>query len=408
MIFSIAWRNVWRNKLRSLVIILAVFFGLVGGIFSVALMNGMMQQMINSSIETQLSNIQVHDSSYLINNEVKFAIQDADKLYPEIKNTNNVRAVSKRIKAQAMASTAATGTGVMIIGINPEMEEKVTTIYDKITKGTYFDTKSKSQPIVIGEKLAHKLNAKIGNKIVITIQNLDNVITYGAFRVVGIFETHNSNFDESNVFVKFDDLAKLIDFNSQSATEFLIRLDDNKKTDEVAVALKEKLPKKLKVQTWMQIRPEFELFNTWMSQMLYLFLVIILLGLAFGIVNAMLMAVMERVKEIGMLMAVGMNKRKIFSMIMLETIFLSLTGGILGILASYGIVQYFAVAGIDLSIVSEGLSAVGYASIAYPSISNSYYFVVAIMVIITAVIASIYPARKALKFKPAEAIREDA
>lgn len=408
MIFSIAWRNVWRNKLRSLVIILAVFFGLVGGIFSVALMNGMMQQMINSSIETQLSNIQVHDSNYLKNDEVKYAITNTDQLYKQIQNTENVKAVSKRIKAQSMASTAATGTGVMIIGVKPEMEKKVTTICDKIIQGTYFETETKSQPIVIGEKLAHKLNTKIGNKVVITIQNLDNIITYGAFRVVGIFETHNSNFDLTNVFVEFDDLAKLIDFNPQNTTEFLVRLDDNKKTGEVAEILRNKLPGDLKVQTWMQIKPEFELFNSWMSQMLYLFLVIILLGLAFGIVNAMLMAVMERVKEIGMLMAVGMNRRKIFSMIMLETIFLSLTGGVLGILGSYGLIRYFSHAGIDLSIVSEGLSAVGYASIAYPGIQTSYYFIVAVMVIITAIIASIYPARKALKLRPAEAIRKDA
>ena len=408
MIFSIAWRNVWRNKLRSLVIILAVIFGLVGGIFSVALMNGMMEQMITSSIQTQLSNIQVHNPDYLTNNEVKYDIGDVSSVISSIKQNKEVSAISSHIKAQAMASTAATGTGVMIIGIDPGKEKKVTTIHEHLIEGSYFgDSLSRSKPILVGKDLAHKLSAGIGNKVVITIQNLENVITYGAFRIVGIFETHNSNFDKTNLFVLKKDLAELINFNPESATEIMIRLDENKQTEEVAQKLSKEL-QGLKVQTWMQIRPEFELFNSMTQQMLYLFLLLILFGLAFGIVNAMLMAVMERVKEIGMLMAVGMNKRRIFSMIMLETIFLSITGGIIGILGGFGLVEYFGESGIDLSVVAEGLQAVGYASTAYPSVDNSYYFIVSGMVILTAVIASIYPARKALKLKPAEAVREEA
>ncbi|MCF8228985.1 MAG: ABC transporter permease [Bacteroidales bacterium] len=408
MIFSIAWRNVWRNKLRSLVIMLAVIFGLVGGIFSVALMNGMMEQMITSSIQTQLSNIQVHNPDYLTNNEVKYDIGDVSSVISSIKQNKEVSAISSHIKAQAMASTAATGTGVMIIGIDPGKEKKVTTIHEHLIEGSYFgDSLSRSKPILVGKDLAHKLSAGIGNKVVITIQNLENVITYGAFRIVGIFETHNSNFDKTNLFVLKKDLAELINFNPESATEIMIRLDENKQTEEVAQKLSKEL-QGLKVQTWMQIRPEFELFNSMTQQMLYLFLLLILFGLAFGIVNAMLMAVMERVKEIGMLMAVGMNKRRIFSMIMLETIFLSITGGIIGILGGFGLVEYFGESGIDLSVVAEGLQAVGYASTAYPSVDNSYYFIVSAMVILTAVIASIYPARKALKLKPAEAVREEA
>ncbi|MCF8344931.1 MAG: FtsX-like permease family protein, partial [Bacteroidales bacterium] len=228
-----------------------------------------------------------------------------------------------------------------------------------------------------------------------------------AFRIVGIFETNNSMFDESTVFVMKDDLASLIGMNPKHATEIMVRLDENKYTGQVAGALKKKFPK-LKVQTWMDIKPEFELFNSWTQQMLYLFLLLILFGLAFGIVNAMLMAVMERVKEIGMLMAVGMTKKRVFAMIMLETIFLSVTGGIIGILGGYALVEYFGTAGINLSVVSEGLQAVGYASIAYPTVESSYYFIVGLMVVFTALIASIYPARKALKLKPAEAIREEA
>lgn len=407
MIWSVAWRNIWRNKLRSLVVIVAVIIGLTGGIFSVALMNGMMEQMITSSIETQISNIQIHNPKYLDNNEIKYDIADYSKVVEDISQMQEVFAVCHRIKAPAMASTAVTGTGVMITGINPSEEKMVTTISEKLIEGDYFESKSRIPSVLIGKKLAQKLHAKTKSKIVITLQSMDGVITYGAFRVVGIFDTHNSVYDESTIFVENNSLSSLIGFNPENTTEIAIRLKNNQETGKVADILTTKLPD-LKIQTWMQIRPEFEIFNMWMEQMLYLFLVIILLALAFGIVNAMLMAVMERVREIGMLMAVGMNKRRVFGMIMLETILLSITGGIIGILISYGLVEYFAVVGINLSVVGEGLSNFGYENIAYPSVTNAYYFIIGGMVVITAIIASVYPARKALKLKPADAIREDA
>ncbi len=407
MIWSIAWRNIWRNKVRSLIVIIAVILGLVGGIFSLALMNGMMQQMVTASIETQLSNIQLHNPKYEDNDEIKYFISNADSVCDIIKQNPEVKAICRRTAAPAMASTATTGTGVTINGINPDEEEKVTDVWTKIIEGSYFKKETRSAPIVVGKKLAHKLNAKIGNKIIITIQSLRDTITYGAFRVVGIFETQNSMFDESMIFVKNEDLCKLIGFDLANTTEIAVKLNDNFKTAIVAESLAKEFPK-LMVQSWMQIRPEYELFNSWVRQLLYIFLLIILLALAFGIVNAMLMAVMERVRELGMLMAVGMNKRRVFKMIMLETIFLSITGGFIGIIISFILIQYFANAGIDLSIVSEGMSAIGYSSIAYPSVGNEYYLIIGIMVIVTAVLSSIYPARKALKLRPAEAIREDA
>jgi len=406
MIISIAWRNIWRNRLRSLVVISAVVLGLTGCIFSVAWMNGMMQQMITSSIESQISNIQVHHPGYEANDELRYFIANADSVIEVIKSNRQVKAVSRRTRASVMASTATTGTGVVIEGIIPADEKTVTDIFTKLVKGDYFESETRSNPILVGEKLAHKLNADIGNKIIITAQTLNDTITYGAFRVVGIYKTQNSMFDETTVFVKNNHLCELLGFEPENTSEIAIKLYNNLNTKTVAASLGQELHG-LTVKTWMQIRPEFEFFNSWTQQMLYIFLLVILLALAFGIVNTMLMAVMERVREIGMLMAVGMNKGKIFRMIMLETVFLSFTGGIIGIVISYGLVGFFGKVGIDMSLWGEGLSEVGYASIAYPSVNNSYYAIVAVMVVVTAIFASVYPAKKALKLKPASAIRDD-
>ncbi|MCK5087607.1 MAG: FtsX-like permease family protein, partial [Melioribacteraceae bacterium] len=125
------------------------------------------------------------------------------------------------------------------------------------------------------------------------------------------------------------------------------------------------------------------------------------------IMNTMLMAIMERVREIGMLMAIGMNRIKVFFMIMLETIFLSITGGIIGISVTWVVVEMTGKSGIDLSAVAEGLNAWGYSSFIYPELDAGYYFMIGLLVIVTAIFSSILPARKALKLNPAEAVRHD-
>ncbi|NTV83515.1 MAG: FtsX-like permease family protein [Bacteroidales bacterium] len=148
--------------------------------------------------------------------------------------------------------------------------------------------------------------------------------------------------------------------------------------------------------------------SSMMNQMAYFLLIIILIAMAFGIINTMMMAVLERTRELGMLMAVGMNKRKVFFMIMLETIFLSLVGTLAGIVISVVTIHYTGLNGINFSAWAEGYESWGYSALVYPSLYMSFYIGMTALVIITATISSIYPARKALGFNPAAAIREDA
>ena len=411
MIWSISWRNVWRNKLRSLIIIVAVAIGLFGGIISAAFMIGWLEQRTDAAIEYEISNIQLHNPKFLLNEEINFTINNPDKIINEIKTVEGVKAVCKRIKSTAMASTATTGTGIIINGINPVQEKQVTKLYEKLLQGYYFEKDDKI-PAVIGQKLATKLNASVGSKIVITIANIEGIITYGAFRVIGIYKTSNDIFDEVNVFVRNDELINLISFDKNKTSEIAVALEKNKETNKIAEILRQKFNKeitedKLVVQTWIEIQPTLNAMNEMMDYFSFIFQIVILIALAFGIINTMLMVVMERTREIGMLMAIGMNKNRVFFMIMLETIFLSIIGGIGGIIISYFFVGYFSIHGINLSIVSEGLNSVGFSSIVYLNIDSRFYIFTALLVVITAIISSIYPARKALKLNPADAVREN-
>lgn len=412
MLFSIAWKNVWRNKLRSLIVIISITIGLLGGLFYLAFSNGMVQFQIGSSIKTEIANIQLHNPKYLINDEITYTISNPKEKILKILEIDEVKAAASRIKSMAMVSSANSGTGVTIYGINIENEKTVSDLHTKLINGSYFKTKIRN-PVVIGNKLAEKLKVKVNSKIVITIQDFNGNITYGAFKVAGIFKTHNTMYDQANIFVTQDDLSKLLSFSDNQTSEIAILLNHNDYTDVVDAKIKslfstEIAQGELVVRSWSIINPILKMLNEMTIQFTMIFVIIILVALSFGIINTMLMAIMERVREIGMLMAIGMSKVRVFLMIMMETIFLSIIGGILGLFLSWVMVSISYKTGIDLSSFAEGLNAIGYSSFIRPELDLFFYFFIGSLVILTAMFASIFPARKALKLKPSEAIRQDA
>ncbi len=404
MLLSISWRNIWRNKVRSLVIIFSVALGIFAGVIAAAFFRGMADQRIQKVISTELSFIQIHKPGFQETNDFTNYIADADGLRNSISEIEGVSGVSERIVIQSMAASAETATGVLISGVKPDEETEVTTINNKIIDGEYFKG-IKRNPVVIGEKLAEKLNVKVKSKIVITVQDINNNITSGAFRVVGIYSTDNTMFDGSNIFVRYSDIQKLTSFPKDAAHEIAININNREILPQITQQVKEIAGENLEVKIWKELRPEMNYLTEAMDMYMYIFIVIILLALLFGIINTMLMVVMERTKEIGMLMAIGMGKLKIFSMVVLESVLLSLTGGIVGVLIGGFSAKYGETHPVDLSMWAQGYQQLGYDAFVYTQLDYTMLINITILVIITGVIASIYPAYKALKNDPADALR---
>ncbi|MEM9983744.1 MAG: FtsX-like permease family protein, partial [Bacteroidota bacterium] len=211
----------------------------------------------------------------------------------------------------------------------------------------------------------------------------------------------NSKFDEGNVYVRLADLQKLAKVGA-GIHEIAVVLDDIEQVDATAAAF---TTDQVMAETWADLAPDLRLISESFQVSMYIFIGIILLALAFGIVNTMLMAVLERTRELGMLMAVGMNRGRVFLMIMLETIFLVTVGGPLGLAVGYLLVSILGSIGIDMGSFSDAMSQFGMSSTVRPHLAGEYYFQIAIMVAVTALLSAIYPALRALKLKPVEAIR---
>ncbi len=402
MILILAWRNIWRNKKRSLIIIAAIAVGLCCGLFASATMFGMWDSLINTTIDRDLGHFQIHSKSFEDEKLLTDTIPNFQNILTQLHSTNNVIGVSSRVLVEGMISSATSFGGVRIVGINPQDEKNVTTVYKQIIQGSYFGENWRNQ-IVIGQKLAENLGIKERSKIVLSFQGVDGSIIYGAFRVAGIFKTESSVFDKSNVFVQESDLLRLINSDPIS-NEIVVRLSSVQQVDSVYIPIKKQYAN-LSVKNWEELAPELKLFNDMLMTQMNIFVGIILFALLFGITNTMLMSVMERVREFGVLMAVGMKRSRVFIMIILETISLSFLGGIIGISMGLILIEYFKHVGINLSAFTEGLSQWSMGSRLYTSLPLNFYPSLVLMILITAILGAIYPAFKAIRLKPATAIR---
>lgn len=407
MILAIAWRNIWRKKIRSLVVIFAVSLGLYGALFSLAFSLGMFEQRIQSAIKYEISHIQIHHPKFNDNKEIIYAINSTDSILGYLNSNPDIEAAAERIKCLAMAQSARAAKGVIILGIVPEKEKNITLIHSKILDrcGTYF-LENKENFLVIGAKLMKELKLKYRSKVTFTLQDIEGNMINVAFRINGVFETSNPVFDETTVFVNKKTLGELVKMKPNQSHEIAIILKDSKNLEVATTQIQNNLAQ-LEVAHWKSIQPDLGMGADMMDMMMYIILIILLAAMAFGIINTMLMAVLERTRELGMLIAIGMNRRKIFSMVMLETVLLSLVGGIIGMVLSFVTITYFGIYGLEISYLTEGFNAYGFENIIYTHLEWYQYVILTFLIIITGLASSISPAIKALKINPATAVRAE-
>jgi putative ABC transport system permease protein len=403
MLLRIAWRNIWRNPARSLVILLSVAIGLWAGIFIVAFYEGIIQQRIRSAIDNELSHIQIHHPSFRDEEDLRFDLQPTDSLISLLKQLPAVSQWSQRIVANGMVSTSAGSSGARINGVDPAAEAAMTGLSAKVRDGQWFSVEGRNE-VLIGEAMAQKLRLSTGKKLVITLTDRTGEISSGAFRIRGIFRTASQPFDETNLYIRKTDADRLGAMEGR-VVQVAVRLHQDAETDATAAMLHQRFPS-LEVKTWRELSPEMELLVVTTGQTIYIFMGIIMLALAFGIINTMLMAILERTREIGMLLALGMARMRIFRMILMETLLLVLAGAPAGMIPAILTVMYTRKNGIDLSVFSEVLSSFGWDTRVYPYLEAGMLLRVLGLVTLTALLSALLPAKRALRLSPADALRK--
>jgi putative ABC transport system permease protein len=401
MLLKIAWRNVWRSRGRSFVVMGSIIVGIWALIFGTGFMNGFLVGYMANVIDNDISNVQIHHPEFKTDYDVSYYIPGGASKAEELRSFDGVRGVTTRMIVNGMIASPKKAGGVQIRGIDVDNEAKVTHLDSMISEGTYFEG-VKRNPIIIGSKLAETLKVKLRSKVVLTFNDANGDITAAAFRIVGIASSSSVNISQGYAFVRQQDLDKILGMNGEIHEIAMITdplADEAMVVDQYRALHSEDL-----AESWKEIAPELAYMEEMYSSMLYVLMGIIMVALVFGIVNTMLMAVLERFRELGMLMAVGMTKVRVFFMVMLETLYLGIIGSPIGLLLGWLTIFYYGQNGVDMSNYAEGLESFGYSSILYPYVQPDAYIQIAIAVMVTAFIGAMYPAWKAVKLKPVEAL----
>jgi len=384
------------------VVIAAVALGIWAGLFMMGFSLGMSNQRVRDVVDFEVGHLQIHHPEFNTDHDINYLIPEAGRLLTDLQADGRVQSYVPRIISMGMAASSSSSGPVMIMGIDPALENHHDSLEHYLDEGEYFPD-WKTRPALVSRKMADKLNLKIRSRLVLSFQDTEGNIGRALFRVAGVYKTNNAQFDAMRVFVRQEDIAPVLGVGS-GIHEISVKLKDGDDLKKVAAEYAARYPEAM-VEDWTVIAPEVSLYTKMLDQTFRLIMFVILLALIFGIINTMLMAVLERVREFGMLKAVGMSRRRIFTMVMLETVFLVMVGLPAGLLAGYGTISYFGAYGIDLSMVAKGLESFGWSNMIYPELTGAYYVETMVEVTLAALVASLFPAYRALKLNPIEALR---
>jgi len=403
MLLKLAWKNVWRNRLRSGIMVSAMVFGLLGVVLMVGFVKAMTDNMLENAIKYQTAHLQIHNHDFLVNEELEAWLPRADAMAQAIRGISGVSGVTVRHVMDGMLASAASTRGVRINGIIMEDESAVTSLEESLVDGRLLPDIGRN-PIMVSQRSAKKLNLRIGSKVVLTFSDIEGDVSGAAFRVCGFFSTPSTGFDESNVYVRRTDLTGYTGLDQSH--EIAVRLADGDNIDELKPIVAGVVGKDGIVQDWGEVQPVLAALKGTMNLSNTIIIGVFVVALGFGIINIMLMSVFERTREFGMLMAVGMTGGKVLRLVVMESLMLGGVGSVLGLAASCLMIAVTGKVGLPFGRMAEGLGAFGVDAVLYPEVTMTTYLGTLAMLLMTSVLAALYPARQILKKRLSEALAE--
>jgi len=401
---KIAWRNIKRNKWRSAITISAVSVGLAALIFLKSFVDGADMQMVENYTNLLIGHIQIHKSGFQKNIKLENSIVNSYVITSVLKNIGGISAYAPRIKDYALISSTEGSSGILLLGISPEPEQKLSDLHKRLRKGKFLKS-GLDDEIVIGTTLAENLKVDLGDKVVLMSQANDGSLAAAAYNVCGIIESGAEEIDKNLALITLKSAQELLVMGNK-ISEIVVKADDISTIDALSVGIKNNLDtNRFEVLTWKEVSPVTYQWLQFDQVFTDLILFIVLIVVASGILNTVLMGVMERVREFGIMLALGTKPQQISGMVTIESFLLGLIGTSIGTCIGTGLVFFFSIRGIDLSIISSALNNFYIGSVIYPRldlISIAFYSSVVLLV---SIFISVFPAKKASRLSPIEAIR---
>lgn len=404
MLLNLAWRNIWRNRNRSLITMASIVCAVTLAVVAVSLQRGIYDNLIRNVVSLYTGNIQVHAKGYWKEQTLENTFEISDSLLQTVQHQAGVSLVVPRLESFALASADSLTRGCMVVGIVPEAEDQLTHIRNKIVAGHFFQDSSKEA--LVAEGLAQKLGLRLGDTIVLLSQGYYGSTAAAQFVVGGLLHFGSPDLNGRICYLPLTQSQLWLDAPAR-ASALVLGLDEDTELHELDKNLTAALDDRYEVLTWEEMMPEIVQQIQSKSGSILIFLGVLYLLISFGIFSTLLMMLAERQREFGMLVALGMRRALIARIVLAESVFLTLCGGLIGVLLSWPITWYLNVHPIriqgDMAKIYEKM---GFEPV-FPSVLQPSIFLnQTITIVCIGLVLAIYPAVRILRLNAASAIRQ--
>ncbi|MDQ6967736.1 MAG: ABC transporter permease [Mariprofundaceae bacterium] len=403
--FRLGLRNLLLYPMRTGLTVLGLGIGIAALTFLSAMNDGWLQNMKLNFVLTQMGHVQVHSKGFEQSRRITDYMADTTQVDQALQSMPHVKAWTHRIRVSGLASAAGANASVLVSGIEPEKEKKVSRLYSFVQAGEWLQVGDK-RGVLLGDVLADRLSVGLGDKVVLMAASPEGDIASEVFRVRGLIHSGVMDVDNLLALVPISMAQDWLHLGD-GVTDVVIRADTFTAVDTIVKHLEGVLNMHdFEVLRWQEIDPMAEQWTMFAEVYTWIVLLVVIVVVLAEVLNTMLMSMYDRVREFGLMTALGTRQGQLFAMVVCETLVLVAMGGILGFLLGAGFSLYFGHYGLDLSQYATAFSFMYMSPIVYPELTFNGCARILIAAMLGAILASFYPAWKASRLNPATAMRE--
>ena len=410
MILRLAYRNLWRNKRRTLITLLSIGGGMMFGLFFTGIQDGTYKKLINSAAKMGSGHLTIEKASFRKGFDVNESIEDYTLVEQALSKVAGLQAYSQRISGQAMLSSSYGSSGVSYDAVVPRNEAPISPIVKQLVAGDYLSEKQ-IEGVIIGDRLAKRLKVEVGSKLVMTLNNRHNETTQELVRVRGLFHTGAEVRDGFYLQLPLPKAQKMLDFSEHEVSQVAIYLETYRQIPKISAQLRSAIDfsgHNWTLLSWRETMADLSAYIATDKASNYILQLLVFIIIAAGILNTILMSVLERQYEFGVMLALGMMPRVLFQLIVVEVLFLGLFGVIFGSILGWAVNFYFQYFPLDLSKYTGhdlSVSGFGFEPVLTSGLYVDHYLITCALVFLLVVLVGMYPALKAARTVPVKALK---
>lgn len=402
-LLKLAWKNIWRNKSRTLITMASVLFAVILSVLASSLKEGIFDNLVKNVVSFYTGYLQVHKTGYWDEQILDNSFETTSSTQQKIFRNGNVKGIAARLESFALASSGDVTKGCLVVGIDPEKEDSITALKQKLTGGEYLTANDRS--VLIAEGLANRLQLHLHDTIVLIGQGYHGATAAAKFTVKGILKFGSPDLNEKALFMP---LVTAQDFYSADGmvTSYVLSLHNVKELKSTATAIGSNIGKEFEVMTWDEMIPDIKQHIQSDSNNMKYVLGVLYMLICFGVFSTLLMMMVERKYEMGMLVAIGMRKGKMMLLLLIESLLIVLAGCVLGLLSSIPVVYVLNKNPIRMGgEAAKAYERFGFEAIFPTSTDASIFITQGLIVLIIGSVLSLYPLYKVMRLNPVKAMK---